>query len=195
MSFRATTLSARLARPLILGLAGALLAAIYFHGGFSAAFAVISLVTAGLVAIALVDLEHQLVPNRIVAPLTLALLALAPFWPALGVDRGFLGLSGDSGSLVNSLAGGAGAFLFFLVINLVHGSGMGEGDVKLAAVIGLFLGLPMAFLAIWLASAAAGFTALVALGFRKMGRHDKMPFGPFLVGGAMAAVLLSILVA
>ena len=80
-----------------------------------------------LIVIAVVDLERRLVPNPIV--LTAALYAI-PAWLVV-----------DPGALPEVLAAGAGAFTAFLLIALAYPAGMGMGDVKLAGVMGLYLGL------------------------------------------------------
>ena len=124
---------------------------------------------AGLVALSVIDLEHFLLPNRIVYPLavgTLALLALAAVgddaWAAFG----------------RAVLGGVAATVTLGVLHLVSPRSMGFGDVKLAFVLGLFCG--------FLAGAVVGI-ALIAL--RHRGRKDHLPFGPFLAFGTMVVLL------
>ncbi len=131
-------------------------------------------------AIALIDIRHRIIPNRLTYPallLALPLVAVAGF-VADAVDpvRGALGLV---------LYGG----VLFLVA-MVSG-GMGIGDVKLAALIGLVLGsLGLRYVGVAAGSAIAlgGLGGLVALG---MGRSRKsaIPFGPYLAVGAVVAGL------
>ncbi|MDP8987705.1 MAG: A24 family peptidase [Actinomycetota bacterium] len=139
---------------------------------------------AALLAVAVIDLEHYIVPNRIIAwtlavtlPLLAAAALLADRWDALGR------------ALVGAVAAGAG----LLVINLISPRGMGMGDVKLALVLGLhlgWLGLAHVVLGLFLGFllGAVGGVALIALGVRK--RSDHVPFAPFLAGGAVLAVLV-----
>ncbi len=139
---------------------------------------------AAMVAVTVIDLEHYIVPNRIVLATLVAstpLLALAALlgddWPSLGT------------ALLGSLAAGAG----LLVINLISPKGMGMGDVKLALVLGLFLGwigLGHVVLGVFLGFllGALGGVVLIALKVRK--RSDHVPFAPFLAGGAVLAVLV-----
>lgn len=139
--------------------------------------------TAGLVALSLIDLEHFLLPNRIVYPLaaaTLVLLGLA----ALG-DR-------DGGAFVRALLAGVVGFVALGVLHLASPRSMGFGDVKLAFVLGLALGwlgwgeLALGFFLGFLYGAVVG---VVLMALRIRGRKDHVPFGPFLAAGALTAVL------
>ena len=135
-----------------------------------------------MLAIALIDARHRIVPNRIVYP---SLLVLAP----AVVAADFLGAGIDAPKAFIGMA--AYAVPLFLVAFAVPG-GMGMGDVKLAALIGLALGgLGLAYVAVaaGLGVVGGGVGALVALAVLRCGRRQQMPFGPFLVAGAVAAVL------
>src|SRR5690606_7203470 len=82
------------------------------------------------IALALVDLDTRTLPNRIVVPSLVvapALLALA----SLG--------TGDWWALLWALVGGGALFLFYFILVLAYPQGMGFGDVKLAALVGLYL--------------------------------------------------------
>lgn len=81
---------------------------------------------AALIALAGIDLDHKLLPNRIVYPMA-----------AYGVIATLLV---DRDDLVENLVSGAGAFAFLLVAVLAYPRGMGMGDVKLAGAMGLYLG-------------------------------------------------------
>src|SRR4051794_6715089 len=78
-----------------------------------------------LIAVASIDLEHRIVPNRILLPL--AVWALAA------------GAAVRSESLAEALIAGGAAFLVLLMTALIHPAGMGMGDVKLAGVMGIYL--------------------------------------------------------
>ena len=170
---------------------GALFLSAYFKLGWGAPFVLVGAGVALLVAIAVIDLEHRLIPNRLVIPASLVLLALAPLWPELGIDRALAFEQVHLASLANSLAAGAGAFLVFLAIKAVYPAGMGAGDVKMAGMLGLLVGYPGIVVALWLAVVAGGAVAvgLLALGGRS--RKDAMPFGPFLSAGGVVALLAS----
>jgi leader peptidase (prepilin peptidase)/N-methyltransferase len=138
---------------------------------------------ATMVAVAVIDLEHYIVPNRIVIATLVAsvpLLALAAVWEGTWSSFGT--------AVVGALAAGGA----LLVVNLVAPRGMGMGDVKLAVVLGLFLGwidLGHVVLGLFLGFLLGGVggVVLIAVGLRT--RRDHVPFAPFLAGGAVVAVL------
>ena len=140
---------------------------------------------AGLLALSVVDLQTMRLPNRILGPLTIAVLA--SFLLAAAVD-------GTWATLVRGLAAGATASGGLGLLHLIYPRGMGFGDVKLAFVLGLLmgwvswgtLGLGL-FLAVVL-GAVIGVAVALASGGPIRGRQ--VPFGPFLVAGALLAVLL-----
>lgn len=129
-----------------------------------------------LVPIALIDLEHRIIPNKITLPA--AVLAIA------------VGVATRPGSVAEQLVAGLGAGGFFLLFALVYPRGMGMGDVKLAAVLGLFLGssVPVALLVAVIAGTVVGATIIARVGVSE-GRKTAVPFGPFLAFGGVIALL------
>jgi leader peptidase (prepilin peptidase) / N-methyltransferase len=140
-------------------------------------------VAAGLVALSVIDLEHFVLPNRIVYPLALATVVLLTL-AAVG--------DGDGSALGRALLGGVAGMLTLGVLHLASPRSMGFGDVKLALVIGLALGwlgwgeLVLGLFCGFLAGALVGL-ALIAL--RRRGRKDHLPFGPFLAFGTLVVLL------
>lgn len=141
------------------------------------------LLFAALLAISVIDLEHYIVPNRILIPVTAAAI------PLLGLAA--LG-EGDGGDFVRALLGGVAGFGALLVLNVISPKGMGMGDVKLSFVLGLYLGflgwgevMLGFFLAFMLGAVVGG--SLVVLRLRS--RKDAVPFGPFLAAGTVTAAL------
>jgi leader peptidase (prepilin peptidase)/N-methyltransferase len=128
-----------------------------------------------LVVVAVVDLQHRIVPNPIV------LVAAVYAVPA--------GALVDPGGLPEQVAAGAGAFAVFLAIALAYPGGMGMGDVKLAGVLGLYLGLDVlpAVLVAFLTGSIAGLVVIARGGIDK--RKSGLPFGPFLALGGLVALL------
>jgi leader peptidase (prepilin peptidase) / N-methyltransferase len=130
---------------------------------------------AALIALAAIDYDHKLLPNKIVYPLA-----------AYGVIATILV---DRDDLVENLIAGAGAFAFLLLAVVAYPRGMGMGDVKLAGAMGLFLGLSIipALLAAFLSGSVVGVFILAREG--AAGRKKAVPFGVFLALGGIVGVL------
>jgi len=130
---------------------------------------------AALIALAAIDLDHRLLPNRIVYPLA-----------AWGVVATLLVERPD---LAENLVAGAGAFTFLFLAVLAYPRGMGMGDVKLAGVMGLYLGLSVipALLIAFLAGSVVGLTMIAREG--ASARKKAVPFGVFLALGGIVALL------
>ena len=130
-----------------------------------------------LVPLSLIDLDTRLLPNRLTFPAALAALVLGTL----------LDPSGEPERLIACLGAGG----FFLVAALAYPRGMGMGDVKLAAVLGLFLGREAAAaLFIGLLAGVVVGVVIIARKGSKEGRKTAVPFGPFLAFGAVVAVLV-----
>ncbi|HUV10002.1 MAG TPA: A24 family peptidase, partial [Acidimicrobiia bacterium] len=163
---------------------GALWAGLALHLGDAWELPAYLVLSAALVLLSAIDLDHHLLPNRVVYPTTLVVLAL--FGVAAALDD-----AGDA--FLTALACGAGAFVVFFVLHLISPRGMGFGDVKLSFVLGLalgWLGAGEAVLGLFLGfvyGAVVGI-ALLVTGVRS--RKDAVPFGPFLAAGTMTAVFV-----
>ncbi len=129
-----------------------------------------------LVPIALIDLDHRIIPNRLTGLGALAALAI--------------GAATDLGGVPQQLLAGAAAGGFLLVPALARPGGMGMGDVKLAGMLGLFLGreVVVALLVALLAGTVVGLAIMARRGARE-GRRTTIPFGPFLAAGGVVALL------
>jgi leader peptidase (prepilin peptidase)/N-methyltransferase len=161
--------------PLTEAMTGALFAAVVIAEGASRNIWLDLIFVAALVAITLIDLEHQIIPNRILAPLALAAVVLtAVLQPHLLGER---------------LIAGAAAGGFLLVAVLAYPAGMGMGDVKLAAVMGLVLGRAVApaLMIALIAGTVAGVAVMARKGVTE-GRRTRIPFGPFLALGSVVAI-------
>jgi leader peptidase (prepilin peptidase)/N-methyltransferase len=129
-----------------------------------------------LVPVALIDLEHRIIPNKITLGASVVALAI--------------GLALKPSGVPEQLIAGAAAGGFLLVFVLAYPKGMGMGDVKLAAVLGLFLGrsVAVAILAAVLVGTVVGGAVMARLGVQQ-GRKTAVPFGPFLAVGGVIALL------
>jgi leader peptidase (prepilin peptidase) / N-methyltransferase len=130
---------------------------------------------AALIALAGIDLDHKLLPNKIVYPLAA--------WGVVAV------LIADRDDLVEHLVAGAGAFLFLFLAVLAYPRGMGMGDVKLAGAMGIYLGVSVipALLIAFLSGSVVGVAIIVREGADA--RKKAVPFGIFLALGGIVGVL------
>jgi leader peptidase (prepilin peptidase)/N-methyltransferase len=135
------------------------------------------------VALALIDIDVKRLPNVIVLPSYLVAGVLL---------TGAAAVSGQWGDLLRAAGGMAALYGLYFLLALVYPAGMGFGDVKLAGVLGLYLG--------WLGWAeviAGGFLGflfgglggLLLMAVRRAGRKSQIPFGPYMLAGALVAVL------
>jgi len=137
------------------------------------------------IALFFIDLEHRRLPDRFTftaAGAVALLLAVAA------------AISGDWSSLWRALIAAIALTVFYFVLLVIYPAGMGMGDVKLALSLGLALGW-----AGWAQLVVGGFSAfmigaIVGIGLlvtRKVGRKSHIPFGPFMLVGALLALLVA----
>jgi leader peptidase (prepilin peptidase)/N-methyltransferase len=134
------------------------------------------------VALAAIDLDVRRLPNAIVLP---AYLVGAVLLGAAALVRGDLAAAGWA-------AAGAGiSFAFYLTLALIKSGGMGMGDVKLAGVLGLFLGFlgpAVLFVGLFAAFLLGGVFGVLLMLTRSGSRRTTIPFGPWMLAGAWIAV-------
>ncbi|MGZ4240807.1 MAG: prepilin peptidase [Actinomycetota bacterium] len=136
-----------------------------------------------LVVLSFIDLEHKLLPNRIVGPSLATGVVLTGVAAALGPG---------AGAWVRALAGGAVAFGFFLLLAIISPRGMGMGDVKLSSVLGLalgYLGWGRLFVGLLLSFIAGAVGGIGLIAARKAGMKSEVPFGPYLALGTIVSIL------
>jgi leader peptidase (prepilin peptidase)/N-methyltransferase len=163
--------------PLVEALTAVLLAAVVARfGADEDALLGLALVLV-LVPVTFIDLERQIIPNKLVLVGAIAAVAIVA---ATDIDE-----------LPEHLIAGAAAGGFLLLAALAYPRGMGMGDVKLAAMLGLFLGASVApaMLAAMLAGSIAGGVIIARKGTQE-GRKTKVPFGPFLALGALVGLFV-----
>jgi leader peptidase (prepilin peptidase) / N-methyltransferase len=162
--------------PLVEASAGVVLAILWWRIAPSGAWgefvagAVFALI---LLAVFFIDLEHQIVPNRITYP---------------GLIVGLL-FALMQGRLLPSVLAAFGAGAFFFLVAVVSRGGMGGGDIKLAAVMGAFLGWPGIAVALFVAFTVGASAGVFLMLIKRRGRKDAIPFGPSLAVGGIAALL------
>jgi leader peptidase (prepilin peptidase)/N-methyltransferase len=161
--------------PLVELLTAIAFAAVALARGLDADLVVFLPFTAMLIAVAGIDLQHRIVPNRIVVPA--AVFGLA----ASALVR--------PGELPELAIAGAAAFLVLLLAALAYPAGMGMGDVKLAGVMGLYLGASVAP-AMIVAFGAGTVVGVVKIAREGAGaRKQGVPFAPFLALGGLVGVI------
>jgi len=173
---------------------GITFALLYWHYGLSAELAVMVFYYCLFLVILVIDLENKLILNKVVYPAAIIALVISIFVPNLDITPGVvintLAPQIDfAPGVINAIIGGAGGLIVFLVILIASRGGMGWGDVKMAALMGLVLGFPLVFVAIFLAVVSGGLVAGVLLLLKARDRKQGIPFGPFLSLGATATLL------
>jgi leader peptidase (prepilin peptidase)/N-methyltransferase len=161
---------------------GLFLAVLFWYKGFTLDFAVIALYSYVFTVIGLIDLHTQLILNKLVYPALVAALIIAPFF--------IHGAGGIVSNFINALVGGAVGFLILLVpVVVTMGRGMGVGDLKLAALIGLTTGFGEVLVAVLGGIILGGLAAIILVVFRIKKRQEAIPFGPFLSIAAVVTLL------
>jgi leader peptidase (prepilin peptidase) / N-methyltransferase len=162
--------------PLVEALTGALYALVTWARWDDASGIALGIVLVTiLIPIALIDFEHRIIPNRITGPAAVVAIVI--------------GIVLDMDFVAEQLIAGAAAGGFFLLAAIAYPRGMGMGDVKLAGVMGLYLGrgVGLAVLVGLVAGVIVG-AAIIARVGAKEGRKTAVPFGPFLALGGVIAI-------
>lgn len=142
--------------------------------GWSAQFAILTTAYSFFALIALLDLKYRIIPNLLIYPAILVVLVLQ--------------LASGTHTPLSIVLGGCLAFGMFVLAARFRPGGLGGGDVKLAALIGLAFGFPQVLWALIIGIGAGGLVAvwLMARGYQ---RQSAIPYAPFLCLGAMVALL------
>jgi leader peptidase (prepilin peptidase)/N-methyltransferase len=135
------------------------------------------------IVIFVIDLDHRLILNKVVYPALLIALLFALFIPQPWI------VQWKVQGIANFAIGSGIGFIMLFVIALVSRGGMGWGDVKLAALIGLATGFPLVFVAVVIAAILGGIVAVALLITKRKGRKETIPFGPFLVTASFITLL------
>jgi len=136
------------------------------------------------VPLARIDIVHHLLPNRLVGPLLGAGLVLLAF-AALA--------QGAAGDLYRGAAGSVILFILYLILALTSGNGLGMGDVKLAAPLGLYLGYlgwSHLFYGGALAFVAGGLASVILVLKNRGNKPKEVAYGPSMLAAVFAVILL-----
>lgn len=167
--------------PLVEALTGGVALALFLKFGFSLSFLAYFVLSAALIVISFIDLDHRIIPDLISLPGIAAGFLLALFGPLATVKESLIGL----------LAGGGSLYLVAFVYEaLTKREGMGGGDVKLLAMIGAWLGWKSILFTLFFASLSGAFIGGAVMLIQREGRLYAIPFGPFLAFSGLAYVFL-----
>jgi len=166
--------------PLVEAGAALLTALVVWRFGLSIASIAYTWFVLALLAITLIDLEHRIIPDAITLPGTLIGLALVNWTQVTWLE---------------ALIGAAAGFLLLLLVGIVYEKvtgveGMGGGDIKMAAMMGAFLGWKGVLLTIFLGSFLGSIAGVVTMSRGKGGRRTALPFGTFLAPAAVIVLFV-----
>jgi len=171
-------------------LSGILFFLAFWRFGLSVEFAITAFWCCVFLIIMFIDWEHKLILNKVTYPtavVALVILAIDSLLPEPGILSNLRFV--PEVSILSGIIGGAIGFIFFLIVVIINPRGMGMGDVKLAGLIGLVTGFPLAVVALLIGIFIGGLVAIVVLSLRLKGRKDVIPYGTFLALGPMATLL------
>jgi len=153
----------------------------YYRFDISYDFVIYSILTSALIVIFFIDLDYQIIPDRITIPGMVLAIMISWFPNGIGLFQSLIGLLVGGGSLY--LIALLGDFLF-------KKESMGGGDIKMAAMLGAFLGWQK-IIFIFMASAVIGLViSITMMIFSKKLRKDRVvPFGPFIALAAVLAII------
>jgi len=173
--------------PIVEAVTAIMTAIVAWRFGFGWESAAAIFLTWALIAISVIDIDHQIIPDSISLPFVWLGLTLSLFSPMSGAETLFVA---PKTAIVGSLAGYLSLWSIYQLFRLMTGKeGMGYGDFKLLAVLGAWLGwqmLPLIILLSAVVGAAIGITMIVV---RRHDRNIPIPFGPYLAAAGWIAML------
>ncbi|MFC2041004.1 prepilin peptidase [Chloroflexota bacterium] len=173
--------------PIVEGITGLLFTFLYWKFGLGWELGISIIYGCLLILIFVIDLEQQLVLNKITYPSMVLALALAFFWPGTGM-MSLLPVEALS-RFVSSLAGGVFGLVAMALPFVIYRRGMGLGDVKLGALVGLMTGFPLVILTILMSWIGGGLVAAILLALKIKNLKDPIPSATFLSTAAMITLL------
>jgi leader peptidase (prepilin peptidase) / N-methyltransferase len=160
-------------------LTAVLFALLYSKFGFGLEMLVYSVLTSILIIEAFMDLETMLIADDLLI---------------FGIIVG-LAYSLYNGSFAQSLLGATSAFLFMFLLGeafkrALNKEALGDGDIKMVIMMGVFLGIDKTFIAIFLGSIVGAMLSILLVLLRKLKKEAYIPFAPFLALGAFISIML-----
>lgn len=173
--------------PIVETLSAILTAIVAWRFGFGWESAAAVLLTWTLIAISVIDIDHQIIPDSISLPFVWIGLMLSLFHPMQGSEVLFID---SETAVVGALAGYLSLWTIYQLFRLMTGKeGMGYGDFKLLAVLGAWLGWQMLPLIILLSAIVGAVVGISMIVFRRADRSTPIPFGPYLAAAGWIAML------
>lgn len=163
--------------PLIELLVGMIFLLLFLNFGITIKFVLYSIISTILIIIFFIDLEHMIIPDGLNLLLGLIGITFNILYPKDGYISTLLSM------LYGFLLGGG---IFFL---LALFGGMGGGDIKIMAALGLLFGWKLTIPLMALSFLLGGVVGVILLCMRSRGMKDKIPFGPFIAAGALIVIL------
>jgi leader peptidase (prepilin peptidase)/N-methyltransferase len=161
-------------------LTGLIYLIIYLTYGLSIQSLIYIILSSALIIITFIDLKEQIIPDVISLPGVVAGLVISFFAPYISSLSSLLGI----------IVGGGTILIIALIGTIIFKKeAMGGGDVKLAAMVGAFLGWKYVILALFLGFFIGALAGIFLILAKIRSREDMIPFGPFIVVGSIAAIL------
>jgi len=187
--------------PLVEALSGVVSVLLYLKFGLSLEWGIFLAFCAALIVLAFIDFDHRILPDPItkngiwIGILVTVYLAqpsplVSRLFRSLGIEGANPRVIALTGSILGAIVGGGllwGVAEAYLRLRGIEG--MGFGDVKMMAMVGAFLGAPLALLTIMLGSLLGSIIGLLFIRFANKTREYELPFGTFLSFAAIIAVL------
>jgi leader peptidase (prepilin peptidase) / N-methyltransferase len=160
---------------------------VFWRFGPEWSFLVYSLLCSALIVITFIDLDFQIIPDRITLPgIPLGIVAGSFLLPDPFLRASDLGFTA---SLIGAISGFAFFYMVaFLSIKVLKKEGMGGGDIKMMAMLGGFLGWKAVILTTFLGSLFGSVIGIGLMAFRGREKGSLIPFGPFLALGAVVSL-------
>ena len=173
--------------PIVEAMTAMLTAIVAWRFGFGWEAALAILLTWALIAISVIDIDHQIIPDSISLPFVWIGLTLSMFHPMAGTEVLFIDAKT---AIVGALAGYLSLWSIYQLFRLMTGKeGMGYGDFKLLAVLGAWLGWQMLPLIILLSAVVGAAIGIAMIVVRRHDRNIPIPFGPYLAAAGWIAML------
>jgi leader peptidase (prepilin peptidase)/N-methyltransferase len=166
--------------PAVELLTGLCFLVVYFKFGLTALLVKYAVFAAILIAVTFIDMEHYIIPDQLViAGLAAGILSI-PLAGDVKLLSSLYGILSTTGFLL---------LVYFLSPLIFKQEGMGGGDIKFSVMMGLFMGWPLSFLAVFIACCLAGLGGMLLIAGSWKRKRDIIPFGPFLAAGSFISFM------